>query len=387
MNRKRFDPFPITIFTSMDDLYLQNLNLINFKTYPELELDLNARINCFVGNNGVGKTNLFDAIYYLAFCKSYFSGLDGDNIRHGEDFLTIHGKFHRDGSDEDIFCGLQRSEKKRFRRNDKDYQRLADHIGLIPLVMVSPSDANLILDGSEERRRYMNGVISQYDRQYLDDVIRYNKALQQRNRVLKDFARSGRFDEDVLYIWDEQMTETGDRICQARGSFISQLVPVFQEYYEYISAGQEKVELIYHSSVNDESMSVSLNNSRGRDRLVKYTTQGVHRDDLQLNLSGYPMKQQGSQGQQKTYLISLKLAQYDFLKKIREIRPLILLDDVFDKLDKIRVTQLIKLVSDDNFGQIFITDTNYEHMAGILSQIPVASKVFIVEQGMVNIAD
>jgi DNA replication and repair protein RecF len=251
------------------------------------------------------------------------------------------------------------------------------------MVMVSPADSSLILEGSEERRRYMNSVISQYNRQYLDDVIQYNKALSQRNRILKDFARNHFFEEDLLTFWDEKLADTGTRIHLRRKEFLSELMPVFQRYYQTISGGHESVELTYQSQLDTASMQELLSASRERDCLLQFTTSGIHRDDLLLELSGYPMKQQGSQGQQKTYLIALKMAQYDFLKQVSDVRPLILLDDVFDKLDSDRVTQIMKLVAADHFGQIFITDTNQDHLEKILATIPVEYKLFRIEDEQV----
>lgn len=362
------------------NMHLKRLNLVNFKNYRELDINLCEGINCFVGNNGVGKTNLFDSIHYLSFCKSYFNPSDSQNILHDENFFVIQGEFFRHDETEKIYCGLKKSHKKQFKRNDKEYQKLADHIGLIPLVMVSPADAALILDGSEERRKYINGVISQFNRGYLDDLIRYNKALFQRNKLLKDFARNKRYDADNLDIWDQQLSMLNKKIYEVRLEFISALIPIFQHYYNYISGGSEKVDLRYQSQGDKQDWYDQLLANRDKDRLLQYTTVGTHKDDLVLTLKGFPIKRQGSQGQQKTYLLALKLAQYDFLKKVSQIKPLILLDDVFDKLDSSRVTQIIKLVSEDHFGQIFITDTNEKHLSEILSQIPVDHQVYKVEK-------
>lgn len=371
--------------TNGRSMYLRKLNLLNFKTYQELDIELSPKLNCFVGNNGVGKTNLFDSIYYLAFCKSCFNSQDANNISHSSDFFMIQGEFMIDGEVERIQCALKKDQKKKIRRNEKEYSKLADHIGLIPLVMVSPSDTSLILEGSEERRRYMNGVISQYDRQYLDDVIRYNKALTQRNRLLKEFSRQRYFDEDSLFIWDDQLSLLGERIYERRKDFISRLLPIFQYYYDYISSGHEQVELKYLTQAGDRPLADLMRDAQDKDKQLQFTSIGIHKDDLLLELSGYPMKQQGSQGQQKTYLVALKMAQYDFLKKISNVRPLILLDDVFDKLDASRVTQIIKLVSEDHFGQIFITDTNLQHLQSILSGLTVEYRMFRVTDGHINL--
>jgi DNA replication and repair protein RecF len=362
-------------------MHLEKLSLLNFKNYTDLEVKLSPRINCFVGNNGEGKTNLFDSIYYLSFCKSYFNPVDTMNIRHGEEFFMIQGMFTKNGDSENILCSMKKNQGKKFKRNEKEYQKLSEHIGLIPLVMVSPADSSLILEGSEERRKYLNGVISQYDKDYLIDLIKYNKILFQRNKLLKDFSARRFFEPDSLEVWDDQLISLGQQIFEKREAFIGQLLPIFQHYYDFISEGHEKVELIYDSQLIGSDFSAALREAMEKDRALQYTSVGVHKDDLKLELSGYPIKKQGSQGQQKTFLLALKMAQYDFLKEVSNVKPLILLDDVFDKLDKNRVTQVIKLVSKDNFGQIFITDTNEQHLADILARIPVEHRVFRVKQG------
>lgn len=362
-------------------MHLERLTLLNFKNYQELELDLSSRINCFVGNNGEGKTNLFDSVYYLSFCKSYFNPVDSANIRHGQEYFMIQGIFKKNGDSENVLCSIKKNQKKKFKRNDKEYQKLSEHIGLIPLVMVSPADSALILEGSEERRKYLNGVISQFDRDYLNDLIKYNKILLHRNKLLKDFAARRYFESDSLDVWDDQLIDLGTAIFNKREEFIQQLLPIFQYYYNFIADGAESVELKYDSQLFGEDFRSRLDNAREKDRMLQHTTVGVHKDDLKLMLSGYPIKRQGSQGQQKTFLLALKLAQYDFLKKVSQVKPLILLDDVFDKLDSKRVTQIIKLASEDNFGQIFITDTNEQHLADILEKIPVEHRVFRVQEG------
>jgi len=364
-------------------MYLRRINLINFKTYSELDLEFSPRVNCFVGNNGVGKTNLFDSFHYLAFSKSYFGGSDSETVKHGAGFFLVEGEFEFDDRTEKIQCVFNEDQKKRLRRNGKEYTRLADHIGLVPMVMVSPADSSLILEGSEERRRYMNSVISQYDRQYLEDLIQYNKALGQRNKSLKDFARNHQFDEDLLSFWDQKLVDTGTRIYLSRKNFLTELMPVFQHYYQIISSGKETVGLSYQSQLEETPLKDLLQEYRERDRQLQFTSAGIHRDDLLLKLSGYPMKLQGSQGQQKTFLIALKMAQYDFLKEVSEVRPLILLDDVFDKLDSRRVTEIMKLVAEDHFGQIFITDTNQEHLEAILATIPVEYRLFRIDDEQV----
>ncbi|MGF1584234.1 MAG: DNA replication/repair protein RecF [Bacteroidales bacterium] len=348
-------------------MHLKYLSLLNFKNFTELEYTFSSRINCFVGNNGVGKTNLLDAIHYLSLCKSFFNSVDSQNILHDNDFFVINGKYERENEEENIYCGVKRNAKKVIRRNKKEYQRLSDHVGLLPVVMVSPGDSVLITGGSEERRRFMNGVISQYDRQYLEDMISYNHAMVQRNILLKDFVRKRYFDRDSLDIWTEQMIGPGERIYEKRRSFIDKMVPVFRYYQQFVSLGREEVDLVYESQLHEADFREILNQAVEKDRVVQYCTCGVHKDELGLNLGGYPMKKIGSQGQQKTYLIALKLAQFEFISELNGSLPILLLDDIFDKLDQNRVEQIIKLVSGNKFGQIFITDTSRERLDSILN--------------------
>ena len=365
-------------------IYLRNLTLVNFKNYDDALLEFSPKINCLVGNNGIGKTNILDSIYYLSLCKSCFSGVDSQNVRYGEDFFLIKGEYSRDDKTENIHCGVKVGQKKVFRRNGKEYERLADHIGLIPVVMISPADSSLILDGSEERRKFIDAVISQFDRTYLDDVIRYNRALIQRNMLLKDFARTNRFDADMLDMWNDQLITTGTRIFERRQTFINEIIPVFQHYYEFVSGGNETVSLTYESQLLEAGMAQLLNQSLDKDRKVQYTTAGIHKDDIGLKLGDYPIKRVGSQGQQKTFLVALKLAQFDYIKKHAEVFPLLLLDDVFDKFDATRVGKIINLAASPNFGQIFITDTSPERMDTILKQIGEEYKLFHITGDGIN---
>ncbi len=364
-------------------MHLEKISLLNYKNILDLELNFSPKINCFIGNNGMGKTNLLDAVYYLSFCKSYFSSSDQLNINHDEQFMVLEGTYHRKELNELVYCGVKRGQKKNFKRNKKEYKRLSEHIGLIPIVMVSPADVSLITDGSEERRKYMDSVISQYDRKYLEDLIRYNRVLQQRNKLLKDFASGNKFDEDTLSIWDEQMIALGTSIYEKRKDFLSKLMPVFQEYYQVISQGNEVVNLEYKSLLHENSLRDLLLNARWKDQVMQYTTVGIHKDDLELTLGGYPIKKMGSQGQKKTYLIALKLAQFDFIKQIAGFNPILLLDDIFDKLDSQRVEQIVKLVSEDRFGQIFISDTNRDHLNEILSGMDLDYQLFVIDKGAI----
>lgn len=357
---------------------LQDLSLINFKNYSEVELNFSSKINCFIGQNGVGKTNLLDAIYYLSMCKSYLNPIDSQNIRYDEDFFVIQGNYLYQDAKESIYCGIKRNKKKQFKRNKKEYTKLADHIGLLPIVMISPMDNNLILDGSEERRKFMDGVISQYDKEYLDHLIKYNRALAQRNKLLKDFYQNRNFDEDTLDIWDEQLVLLGEKIYKERVDFVEKLIPIFQDYYTRISGNKEQVQLVYDSKLLEGNYRDLIKESQTKDRLVQHTTVGIHKDDLILTLEKYPIKKAGSQGQQKTYLVSLKLAQFDFIKKISGIKPILLLDDIFDKFDRQRVRQIIELVAENHFGQIFITDTSQDRLENILEEIKIPYKLFLI---------
>ncbi|UCH14343.1 MAG: DNA replication and repair protein RecF [Bacteroidales bacterium] len=365
-------------------MFLQKLSLINFKNYQQADIEFSPKLNCFIGKNGVGKTNIFDAVYYLCLCKSYFNIIDSQNIKYNEELSVIQGEFVMNGNKEEIYCGLRRNKRKVFKRNKKEYNKLSNHIGLLPIVMISPADSNLITGGSEERRKFINGVIVQYDKNYLDDLIKYNRLISQRNKLLKDLAISDNYHADTLDVYDEQLVPVGKRIYEKRVSFAEKLVPIFQKYYDFISLGIEKVELIYQSQLSDGDFGAQLEQAKEKDRLFQFTTTGVHKDDLILNLQGINIKKNGSQGQQKTYLVALKLAKFDFIKEINKIKPVLLLDDVFDKFDESRVKQIIKLVADDNFGQILISHTSEERMKAVLRDISIDHKLFIIQDGSIN---
>ncbi|HVN59462.1 MAG TPA: DNA replication/repair protein RecF [Bacteroidales bacterium] len=357
-------------------MYLKNISLTNFKNYGQAELEFSPKINCFVGNNGVGKTNILDSIHYLSLTKSFFNNIDSANIRHDSEFFIIQGTFRKNGDDDTVFCSFQRQKQKTLKRNGKDYQKLSDHIGRFPVVMISPADSALISEGSEERRKFLNKIISQYDAEYLDSVLNYNKALLQRNKLLRDFGNSGDFDEDMLSIWDAQLVKHGTYIFGERESLVKELIPVFNEYYSLISADRETVKLGYKSHLNDSEFPVALKNSLGKDRILEYTTIGIHKDDLGFEMSGFPVKALGSQGQQKSYLVALKLAKFEYIKRKAGFTPILLLDDVFDKFDAERVEQIIRLVGNHRFGQIFITDTHQDRLRHILASVDVEHKLF-----------
>ena len=362
---------------------LRRLSLLNYRNLMEVNVDFSPGINCFIGSNGMGKTNLLDAVYYLSFCKSAVNASDLSNIMHDEPYFMIQGNYcSQSGVESEISCGLKRGDKKQFRKDSKLYERLSDHIGTVPLVMVSPADNELIAGGSEERRRFMDVVISQYDKEYLASLIRYNRALQQRNALLRGEHEP---DGDMMSLIEEMMADEALFINKSRKSFIDELVPIFTKFHNAITGGNENVSLNYRSHLNDGNIIESLRSSRSDDRRIGYTSRGVHRDELVMQLGGYPLRREGSQGQNKTFLVSLKLAQYDFLRTKGGEMPLLLLDDIFDKLDSRRVEQIISLVAGDGFGQIFITDVNREHIDGILEQIDGAYRLFEVENGCVNI--
>ena len=364
-------------------MWLKRISILNYKNLEQVELAFSRKLNCIIGKNGMGKTNLMDAVYYLSFCKSATNPIDSQNILHERDFFVIQGFYETDnGEPEEVYCGLKRRQKKQFKRNKKEYSRLSDHIGLIPLVMVSPADSWLIAGGSEERRRFMDVVISQFDREYLDALIRYNKALQQRNALLKAEMEP---EEELMALWEEAMASTGEIVFRKRKDFVDEFIPVFQSYYAYISQGREQVRLMYESHAARGSLLQVLKESRERDRILGYSTKGIHKDEVIMELGDFPMQREGSQGQNKTYLIELKLAPFDYLKRTgNRTVPIVLLDDIFDKLDDSRVEQIVKLVAGDNFGQIFITDTNREHLDKILSGVGEDYKLFEVEDGCVS---
>ncbi|MBN2214756.1 MAG: DNA replication/repair protein RecF [Bacteroidales bacterium] len=364
-------------------MYLKKLGLVNFKNYSNAELEFCPKINCFVGGNGVGKTNLLDAIHYLSLCKSYFNYSDAESILYGAGFAVIQGEFNLKNKTEEIYCALQQDKRKVFKRNKKEYSRLSDHIGLLPLVMISPMDSVLILDGGEERRKFINNVIVQYDRQYLEMIIRINRLIAQRNKLLKDIADKGTGHE-TLDVYDFQLAEAGEIVFQKRREFAERLVPVFQDYYDFISGRSEKVELLYQSQLADGDYHQHLIENRGKDLFMGYTTSGPHKDDLVLNLFGHNIRKAGSQGQQKTFLVALKFAQFEFIREVSGKLPVLLLDDVFDKFDENRVKQIINLVSEQKFGQIFITHTNTARMKAVLENINVEHRLFHVSDGKID---
>ncbi|MDO3695014.1 DNA replication/repair protein RecF [Wenyingzhuangia sp. chi5] len=358
-------------------MHLQKLSLVNYKNITSENFDFDAKINCFIGNNGVGKTNVLDAIYYLSYTKSYFNAVATQNIKHGEEFFIIEGDYLlEDERIEKIVCSLKKGTKKVVKRNGKSYDKFSDHIGNFPLVIISPSDRDLIIEGSETRRKFMDGVISQQDNIYLQSLVSYNKILAQRNALLKYFAANRTFDALNLSVYNEQLLELSDYIYEKRIWFLKEFAPIFNECYQEISNSKEEVSLLYKTQLDEAPLLELFEQNLGKDRVLQYTSVGIHKDDLQFELNGYPIKKFGSQGQQKSYLIALKLAQFEFMKQVTGKKPILLFDDVFDKLDEDRVTQVINLVNKDHFGQIFITDTHGDRTENVVKRTDQPYKIF-----------
>ena len=349
-------------------MILQKLSLLNYKNFEVQNFNFDPKINCFVGNNGVGKTNILDAIYHLSFGKSYFNPITSQNIKHDEEFFVIEGNYLKNEVPEKIVVSAK--------RNEKIYERFSDHIGLLPLVIISPADRDLIIEGSETRRKFVDGVISQRDSQYLNSLISYNKVLAQRNALLKYFIANHTFNKDTVDIYDEQLDNYGSLIFKKRSEFLEEFLPIFIDRYESISSGNEKIDLQYKSQLQENDLVSLLKENIQRDRFSQYTNYGIHKDDLIFEIDGHPIKKFGSQGQQKSYLIALKLAQFDFIKTHSKSNPILLLDDIFDKLDEDRVEHLLGLVDNENFGQLFISDTHADRTEAVIKKVHQSYKMF-----------
>jgi DNA replication and repair protein RecF len=366
-------------------MYLKEISLINYKNFSSKSLEFDEKINCFVGNNGVGKTNILDAIYYLSYTKGYFNSVASQNIRHGEEFFVIDGRYIKDEREEIINCSLKRGLKKVVKRNGKEYEKLSEHIGLLPLVIISPADSNLIAEGSELRRKFMDSIISLNDKDYLHCLLKYNKVLLQRNSLLKYFAANNTFDALNIEIYNNELIKYGTELYDKRKIFIEEFAPIFLGRYEHIIARSdngnfsEEVSLLYKSQLDNISFGELLSENIDRDRALQFTSVGTHKDDLSFKLNKYSIKKTGSQGQQKSFLIALKLAQFEFIKKHSDLKPLLLLDDIFDKLDDRRVGQLLDLVNNENFGQIFISDTHVNRTEELIKRTEQSYKLFELE--------
>lgn len=368
-------------------MILRELNILNYKNIREAAMQFSDKLNCFIGLNGQGKTNILDAIYYLSFTKSAYNAIDSQNIHHDEEMAMIQGQYLLGEDIETISCGLKRGVKKQFRRGKKDYKRLLDHIGLISLVMVSPQDSELVVEGSDERRKFMDGVISQYSKPYLEHLTQYNALLKQRNALLKQYAEvaADALPVALFEVLEMQLVQHALPIYQERVRFIEQFVPYFQEVYRAISGDKEQVALQYISQLHERDLTEALARTRQRDLILGWTSQGIHKDELEMSLGNYPLKRVGSQGQQKTYLLAMKLGQALYLDSVHAVntKPILLLDDIFDKLDSERVERIVQLVVGEQFGQIFITDTDRQHLTAILSEQYMNAKVWHVDNGQI----
>ena len=358
-------------------MYLSDLSLVNFKNIIQVELALSYRVNCFLGDNGQGKTNLLDAIYHLSYTKSFFNSIDSQNVKFNESFYVIQGTVSDNEENIKLYCGLKKGEKKIFKKNKKTYKKLAEHIGLFPVVMITPYDINLILDGSDTRRRFFDALIAQFDKNYLLCLLNYNKLLKQRNAFLKTKNKA----IDLLEVYDFQMIDLANSIHHARKEFINEFIPIFNQFYQDISSNKELVSLQYISSLISDSMKNIFIKNREKDQLIGYTSSGIHRDDFHFFIKNNPIKKFGSQGQQKTFLIALKLAKFEYIKLKKNIIPVLLLDDIFDKLDDHRVGYILSLIEKNKLGQTFITDTNYDKIPNILKKLEIENQLYWIENG------
>ena len=357
-------------------MYLKQISLFNYKNFSEATFEFDTKINCFVGKNGIGKTNVLDAIYQLSNGKSYFNPVAVQNIKHGEEFFVIDGQFDKNNRTEQIVCSIKKGSKKVLKRNGKAYDKFSEHIGFIPLVIISPADNDLITEGSETRRKFLDNVISQLDSSYLTQLIRYQKVIIQRNALLKYFALNHVFDADNLLIYNEQLHTLGQQIFEKRAAFIADFLPIFNKHHQQITNSDEKVQLVYESHLFEKDTLQLLHENLAKDRVLHYTSVGIHKDDLLFQIDSFPIKKFGSQGQQKSFLIALKLAQFEFVKKQSGEKPILLLDDIFDKLDEFRVSKIVAMVNDDEFGQLFISDTHRERTENIVKTTHQTYKIF-----------
>ncbi|MCM4154447.1 DNA replication and repair protein RecF [Gramella sp. AN32] len=357
-------------------MHLKHLNLINYKNLNAEEFDFDEKINCIVGNNGIGKTNVLDSIYHISFGKSYFNPITSQNINHNADFFVVEGEFEKNDKTEKILVSAKKGQKKIIKRNNKAYEKVSDHIGFIPTVIISPADRDLIIEGSETRRKFMDGVISQSDQQYLNNLLKYTKIVSQRNSLLKYFAANNTFDRDTLEVYNFQMTSLGQDLFEKRKHFLEEFIPIFNKRYSEITNNKENVEIQYKSQLFDRDLANLLEENLQKDMALQYTSVGIHKDDLSFEITGHPIKKFGSQGQQKSFLIALKLAQFDFIKRISKVNPILLLDDIFDKLDEHRVAHIVALVATNQLGQIFLSDTHADRTEKVVKTSNQSYKIF-----------
>ncbi|MEN7550283.1 DNA replication/repair protein RecF [Rapidithrix thailandica] len=361
-------------------MYLKDLRIISFKNYEESELHFSAQINCFTGANGSGKTNLLDAIHYLCLTKSAFNAIDAQNIRHQAPLFALHGTFFKNEKEYQVSCGLKAGKKKSIRLNKKEYERVSEHIGQFPCVLIAPNDTDLIREGSETRRKYFDSIISQINKPYLEQLICYNQALKQRNILLKQFAEQRYFEQDLLEPYDHMLIDLSQKIAEQRRAFITTFQPLFEKHYQYISAAKEQVALNYSSQVKVSGFEEHFRNNLQKDMHLQRTTSGIHKDDFDFSIEEYPLKKFGSQGQQKSYVIALKLAQFEVMHQATGRKPILLMDDIFDKLDDLRIAKLLQMITEHIFGQVFITDAREERSRQLMKQVHAETIFFDIEQ-------
>ena len=362
----------------MISVFLKKISIINYKNILDKEYKLDPKINCFVGDNGVGKTNILDAVYHLSMGKSYFNVKNDQLINRGKDYMLVDGVFELNNKNESIVFSLKIGEKKVLKRNGKPYKKFSNHIGLIPVVLISPYDNDLINEGSSERRKFIDSIISQNDKEYLINLIAYTRVIQNRNKLLKQYNRSVDFDLDTIKVYDDQIYKLSEPIFKARDKFIKEFTPLVLEKYKHISDDKEKISIEYKSDLINNHVENLIKDSFQKDVILQYTSVGLHKDDFVFNIDENRIKRFGSQGQQKSFLIALKLAQFDYLKNETGNSPILLMDDVFDKLDLMRVKRIVEIVNSTNFGQLFLSDTDKERIEKVLSSLNLSSKIFEV---------
>lgn len=357
-------------------MFLKHLSLLHYKNLDSADFEFDEKINCLVGNNGVGKTNVLDSIYHLSFGKSYFNPITSQNINHDADFFVVDGEFEKRQKEEHILVSAKRGQKKVIKRNNKPYEKFSEHIGFIPTVIISPADRDLIIEGSETRRKFIDGVISQSDNVYLNKLLQYGKIVSQRNSLLKYFAANHSFDRDTLEVYNLQLGELGQELFEKRKAFLAEFIPIFNKRYADITDNKEPVNITYKSQLFEKPLSELLEENLQKDMALQYTSVGTHKDDLSFEIEGHPIKKFGSQGQQKSFLVALKLAQFDFIKEISGVNPILLLDDIFDKLDEQRVAHIVALVATNELGQIFISDTHADRTENVVKKSNQSYKIF-----------
>ena len=362
----------------MISVFLKKISIINYKNILDKEYELDPKINCFVGDNGVGKTNILDAVYHLSMGKSYFNVKNDQLINRGKDYMLVDGIFELNNKNESIVFSLKIGEKKVLKRNGKPYKKFSNHIGLIPVVLISPYDNDLINEGSSERRKFIDSIISQNDKEYLINLIAYTRVIQNRNKLLKQYNRSVDFDLDTIKVYDDQIYKLSEPIFKARDKFIKEFTPLVLEKYKHISNDKEKISIEYKSDLINNNIENLIKDSFQKDVILQYTSVGLHKDDFVFNIDENRIKRFGSQGQQKSFLIALKLAQFDYLKNETGNSPILLMDDIFDKLDLMRVKRIVEIVNSTNFGQLFLSDTDKERIEKVLSSLNLSSKIFEV---------